>query len=246
MRREFVRYVSDPLYWLVLAAGLSARTVMAWLDREHRPEQFWSIAGNYWSLFGSVTMAILVLLVLIHLFSMDRETRTAPVIRSTLQGRGTLFRDRLLAGCGAAALAGALLAAGNLLGAILLSPELPVPVEWSGLYLRSSLAACLGAVVFFLLSASVCDMIQNQPAATGICGAPLILSYMLGYQATAFYGEDFFRPDVWWPLRCGWFTPLMRGRLYEQIPWFFVVWYILLVGGAVLLALRIRKGRKEL
>ena len=98
MKDDLIRCFRNPLYWLVLGAGLSVRVVLAYFDFQTRSNAFWSLSAEFWNKIGSVTLGFLVLLVLIRLFSADRETGVFPVINSTAYGRITLFRNRLIAG----------------------------------------------------------------------------------------------------------------------------------------------------
>lgn len=125
MKTELTRYFRSSLYWLVLGAGLSVRAVLAYFDFQIRSDAFWSLSAEFWNKIGSVTLGFLVLLVLIRLFSADRETGVFPVINSTAYGRITLFRNRLIAGSITASAGAVLLAAGNHALSILISGRLP-------------------------------------------------------------------------------------------------------------------------
>ena len=113
MKTELCRYFKNPLYWIVLATGLSVRAVLAYFDRIYRSKDFWALSADFWSKIGSVTVGFLIVLVLIHLFSVDRETGTWPTISSTVYGRIHLFHNRLTAGSIAVFLGIALLVIGN-------------------------------------------------------------------------------------------------------------------------------------
>lgn len=96
----------------------------------------WS--AEFWNKIGSVTLGFLVLLVLIRLFSADRETGVFPVINSTAYGRITLFRNRLIAGALPLRLGAVLLAAGNHAAVNSHFGRLPQPGCWSYAWLRST------------------------------------------------------------------------------------------------------------
>ena len=91
MKADLIRCFRNPLYWLVLSAGLFVRVVLAYFDFQTRSDVFWSLSAEFWNKTGSVTLGFLVLLVLIRLFSADRETGAFPVINSTAYGRIALF-----------------------------------------------------------------------------------------------------------------------------------------------------------
>ena len=114
MKRELLRYLCHPLYWVIIGIGMAVRFVMAWLDRLYRPEIFWTLSIDFWNKIGSVTEGFLIVLVLIHLFSVDKESGTKPVINSTTHGRKRLLWERLIAGVLAAVAGALLLAFGNL------------------------------------------------------------------------------------------------------------------------------------
>lgn len=155
MKTELTRYFRNSLYWLVLGAGLSVRAVLAFFDSRFRSDAFWSLSAEFWNKIGSVTLGFLVLLVLIRLFSADRETGVFPVINSTAYGRITLFRNRLIAGSIAASAGAVLLAAGNHALSILISGGLPQPDGWNHAWFRSTAIVLIGTIGFFPLC-SIC------------------------------------------------------------------------------------------
>ena len=57
MRAEIKHILRTPLYWLVLIAGIGARTVFAYLDFKHRLSSYWTLSDEYWSRLGSITVA---------------------------------------------------------------------------------------------------------------------------------------------------------------------------------------------
>ena len=73
MKADLIRCFRNPLYWLVLSPGLFVRVVLAYFDFQTRSDVFWSLSAEFWNKTGSVTLGFLVLLVLIRLFSADRE-----------------------------------------------------------------------------------------------------------------------------------------------------------------------------
>lgn len=239
MKIELFRYFKNPLYWTILGGGLSVRAVFACLDCFHRNKQFWALSADFWNKIGSVTEGFLILLVLIHLFSEDHEKRTSPVVNSTVYGRGWLFCNRLSAG-GAAAVTGiVLLTAGNAGISMWFGRGLSCPLDFSCSFFAAAVAAASGGFGFFLLSACVCDIAQNQPAAMCICGFPFALSY--------FVNVDAIHPfHLAWFFRYGFFTELTRGRIISDLPFFWLAWYPVLLTGVLLLTIKKRKERKEL
>ena len=239
MKTELFRYFKNPLYWIVLSVGLSVRIVLAYFDLLHRSKDFWVLAADFWSRIGSVTVGFLIILVLIHLFSSDRETETYPTINSTVYGRIHLFQNRMIAGSVAAFFGTALLAVGNLAVSILFGRGLSRPQDWIYSFIQPPVVAIVGAIGFFILAACVCDIFKNQPAAICICGAPFAISYFVNVGAI----EQF---ELFWFFRYGFFTELMRGRLIYPAPMFWIMWYLLLLGGVLLIAINKRKEHKEL
>lgn len=239
MKAELFRYFKNPLYWIVLCAGLSVRTIFAYFDLLHRSKDFWVLAADFWSKIGSATMGFLIVLVLIQLFSLDRETKSYPAINSTVYGRIHLFRSRLIAGGVAALLGAVLLAVGNFGLSMLLGHNLLYPQSWAGSFIQPPVVAMIGAIGFFLFAACVCDIFKNQPAAMCICGVPFAISYFVNTGAIKKF-------ELFWFFRYGFFTELMRGRLIYSAPVFWIVWYLLLLGGVLLIAINKRKERKEL
>lgn len=239
MKADLIRCFRNPLYWLVLGAGLSVRGILAFFDSRFRSDAFWSLSAECWNKIGSVTLGFLVLLVLIRLFSADRETGVFPVINSTAYGRSTLFRNRLIAGSIAASAGAVLLAAGNHALSILISGRFPQPDGWNHAWFRSTAIVLIGTIGFFLFAAFVCDSLKNQPAAMCICGAPFAFSYFIN--AAVLKKFEFF-----WFVRYGFFAEWMRGRRIGVTPGVWGVWYALLLGGLLLVAIHQRKERKEL
>ena len=186
-----------------------------------------------------MTLGFLVLLVLIRLFSADRETGAFPVINSTAYGRIALFRNRLIAGSAAASVGTILLAIGNYALSVLISGGLSQPDGWSHVWFRSTVIVLIGTIGFFLFAAFVCDSLKNQSAAMCICGIPFALSYFINVAVLKKFG-------FFWFVRYGFFAEWMRGRRIGVAPGVWFVWYALLLGGLLLVAIHQRKERKEL
>ena len=237
MKAEIMQILRAPLYWLVLLAGLGARASIAVLDFRYRPEQAWLLAGEFWSRAGSVTMCLLILVVLIRLFSVDYETGAVPVVASTPLGRRSLYFFRLAAGCAMTVLGTALLVAGNIGITVVLGRG--VPAGWIRDFTLRTVPAAVGSVGYFLVSAFVCDIFANQPAAMAVCGIPFAVSYFINTGMI----EAF---DLFWFLRCGFFTELARGRWIASRPGFWIAWYVLLIAGFFVLSIYRRKERKLL
>lgn len=239
MKMELCRYFKNPMYWIVLTAGLSTRAVLSYFDCLYRSKDFWALSADFWSKIGSVTVGFLVVLVLIHLFSVDQETGTRPTISSTVYGRIHLFHNRLTAGSIAVVFGIALLVVGNFTVSVLWGRELPRPQDWLYMFIRPQAAVLIGSIGFFILAACVCDIFKNQPAAMCICGAPFAVSY--------FVNAGVVKPfELFWFFRYGFFTEMMRGRFIYSVPMFWVVWYALLLFGVLVIAITKRKERKEL
>ena len=100
---EFGRMYKNALTWGVLAAGLLFRGALAAMDALYRGGSFWQRAAGFWDGTGSVALSALVLLVLIHVFSADRETGVEELVLTTPFGRGRLFARRIAAAALAAA-----------------------------------------------------------------------------------------------------------------------------------------------
>lgn len=238
MKADLIRCFRNPLYWLVLSAGLFVRVVLAYFDFQTRSDVFWSLSAEFWNKTGSVTLGFLVLLVLIRLFSADRETGAFPVINSTAYGRIALFRNRLIAGSAAASVGTILLAIGNYALSVLISGGLPQPDDWSYAWLRSTAIVLIGTIGFFLFAAFVCDSLKNQPAAMCICGVPFAFSYFINVAVLKKF-------EFFWFVRYGFFTEWMRGRRIGVTTEVWIIWYALLLGGLLLAVIHLRKERKE-
>ena len=125
MKADLIRCFRNPLYWLVLSAGLFVRVVLAYFDFQTRSDVFWSLSAEFWNKTGSVTLGFLVLLVLIRLFFRRSGNRSLSCHNSTAYGRIALFRNRLIAGSAAASVGTILLAIGNYALSVLISGGLP-------------------------------------------------------------------------------------------------------------------------
>jgi len=237
MRTEMKQLFRAPLYWLVLLAGLAARVALAYLDFRHRPEEAWTLSGEFWNKIGSVTMCLLILVVLTRRFSVDQETGALSVVASTPLGRKRLYYNRLAAGCIAAISGVFVLAVGNIGITLILGREMPV--GWGFDFILRTLPAAVGAVGYSLISAFVCDIFANHPAAMCICGIPFAVSYFINIGMI----EAF---DVFWFLRYGFFTELLRGRWIASRPVFWAAWYSLIMTGIFIFSICRRKERKLL
>ena len=238
MKMELNKILKNPLYWLILGASMAGRLVLTYLDALHSSGEYWTLAGGFWNKLGSLTMGLLILLVLIHPLTMDRETGTQSVIAGTANGRGRLFQRRLLAGAVSAVWGVVILSLGNTVIAGFLGREIPIPPEWFQSFLLSSGITALGAVGFFLFAACICDMLRNHAAAICICGALFCIPYMLNKSAIH-------RFEVWWFLLYGTFTQLVRGRWIDDLPVFWIFWYLILLTVLFIFTLKRRKERKE-
>lgn len=239
MKTEFARYLNNPLYWSTLGCGLFVRLIMAYFDFRYRNEEFWDLASTFWNKIGSATEGFLILLVLIHLFSADRECETASVITSTPYGRKHLFYTRLAAGCLAAELGILILALGNAFISQFWGHSLSYSSQLIIKFSISTFVAGMGTIGFFLFSACVCDILKNQPAAMCLCGVPFALSYFVNVGAIQ-------KLDFFWMIRYGCFTELMRGQFIYSVPVFWALWYLFLLSGIFAMAKNKRKERKEL
>ena len=239
MKTECLQYFKNPYYWAVIGLGLAARAVLACLDFRYRGQQFWGLAADFWNKTGSITMGFLILLVMIRRFSYDTELRTFPIINSAAYGRLSLFRNRLIGGEAAVAAAVLLLYAGNTGISCLLGSKMGMPCGWTGFFIHTTAAALAGSAGYFALSAMICDLSQNHPVAMCLCGLPFASSYFINAGAVK-------PPDLFWFLRYGFFTELMRGRTIRSFPVFWSVWYTVLIGLTFFWVIRRRKERKEL
>lgn len=239
MKTECYQYFKNPLYWVVIGLGLAVRTVLAYLDGRYRGPQFWELAADFWNKTGSVTMGFLILLVMIRRFSFDTELRTFPIINSTSYGRFSLFWNRLIGGGAAVIAAGLFLYAGNIGISFLLGNKIDMPYGWTNSFSCATVIALVGSVGYFLMSAMICDLAKNHPIAMCLCGLPFASSYFINAGAVS-------PPDIFWFLRYGFFTELVRGKTIKSFPAFWFVWYIALIGLTLFFVIRKRKERKEL
>ena len=236
---ELKRYLRAPLYWLGLAISVLIRGVLTYLDMKHRADTYFEIAADYWTKAGAVSLAFIILAVLIHQFSTDKETGAVTVISSARNGRIKLYLRRVAAGVIMTFLTVAILSLCNVATAYCLAPDVPVPDTFARTFVSRTLTALLGGVGFFLAASFVCDAVSNQPAAICICGFPFGLSFFINVIVV-----DKF--DFAWFIRYGFFTELMRGRLIYSQPVFWCVWYAVLILGLFALSLYKRKERKQL
>ena len=239
MKTECLQYLKNPYYWTVIGLGLAARTVLAYFDSLYRGPQFWELSADFWNKTGSVTTGFLVLLVMIRRFSYDKETRTFSIINSTSYGRLSLFWNRLIGGGAAVIVAVLLLYAGNMGISFLLGYQIDAPYGWTGSFSRTTAAALVGSIGYFTMSAMICDLAKNHPAAMCLCGLPFASSYFINASAVK-------PPDVFWFFRYGFFTELVRGRMITSLPTFWLIWYVALIGLTLFFVIWKRKERKEL
>ena len=239
MTNEIKHIWHSPLYWCLLFTGIAARVVFAYLDFRHRTETFFTLSAEYFSKLGSFTMALLILVVFIHRFSMDTETGAAPIFSCTYHGRRNLYFTRLASGVimtvfSVIVLAGANIAVTNLFGASLSAAE-----AWLPDFIHHTGISVLGSIGYYLFSAFVCDIVSSQAAAMCICGLPFGFSYIINTGKI----KEF---DLFWFLRYGFFTEYMRGRTIASQPLFWWIWYAIMILGLFVLSLYRRKERKLL
>lgn len=239
MKTELFQYLKNPLYWAVIGLGLSFRTVLAYFDRLYREPQFWELVADFWNKTGSVTVGFLMLLVVIHRFSYDVEVGVFPVINSTAYGRLSLFWNRLTSGGLAVVLSVLLLYAGNIGVSLLLGSKISMPYGWIRFFTRATAITLVGAVGYFGVSAMICDLTKNHPIAICLCGLPFASSYFVNAGVTKSF-------DIFWFLRYGFFTELVRGRAIVSLPVFWLIWYFALISLILFLTIKGRKGNKEL
>lgn len=237
---ELKRYLRAPLYWLGLAISVLIRGVLTYLDMKHREGTYWEIAADYWNPVGCVSFALIILAVLIHQFSEDKETGAITVINSTRDGRIKLYFRRLAAGMIMTVLTVAILSLCNVATAYCLAPDVPVPDGFAWVFTCRTLIALLGGMGFFLAASFVCDAISNQMAAMCICGMPFACSFFINFYIV----KDFQFPYYY--ILHGFFTEFMRGRLIYSQPVFWCVWYAVLIIGLFVLSIYKRKERKQL
>lgn len=239
MKRELLRIMKMPLYWLVIGGGMTIRLVFAYFDRLYRQDSFWNSFADFWNKIGAFTMAVLILVVLIRLFSMDREHGVQDVISSTMLGRRNLFLYRLFAVVTGACIGVSVLAAANTILSALFGQGIALNNEWIMAFLtRTGIALC-GSVGLSVVAGSICDISKSQPVTLCICGIPFIISI--------FVNADVVRPfELFWFFRYGFFTELMRGRLLQSMLGFWVIWYSTILVLALAIAIAKRKERKEL
>lgn len=239
MRIECCQWFKNPYYWAVICLGLAARTGLACLDCRYRGAQFWELAADFWNKTGSVTMGLLILLVMIRQFSYDTEMGISPTINSTVYGRLPLFWNRLIGGEVAVLAAAVLLHVGNIGVSCLLGSKIGMPNGWTGSFHAATAVALVGSAGFFALSAMMCDLTKNHPIAMCLCGLPFASSYFINVGAVK-------PPDIFWLLRYGFFTELMRGRAIRSLPIVWFVWYAALIGLTLFFVIQNRRERKEL
>ena len=97
----------------------------------------------------------------------------------------------------------------------------------------------VGAVGYCLVSAFVCDAVSSQPASMCICGLPFAISYFINIGMI----EEL---DLFWFLRYGFLTELLRGRWISSLPAFWGMWYPIMIVRVFILSICKRKERKLL
>ncbi len=239
MSKELLRILKTPFYWLIIGAGMAIRLILAYLDRLYRKDLFWSLFADFWSKIGAFTMAVLILVVLIRLFSMDREYGVQDIISSTMLGRRRLFWYRQFAVATGAGIGVLLLAAANIILSAFIGQGITSHDQWiTTFFTRTGVALC-GSVGLSVVAGAICDISKSQPVTLCICGIPFIVSL--------FVNDDVVKPfELFWFFRYGFFTELMRGRLLQSMPWFWVIWYCTIPVLVLAIAIAKRKERKEL
>ncbi len=239
MKRELLRIAKMPLYWLVIGAGTALRLIFAYLDRLYREDLFWNLSADFWNKIGAFTMAVLILIVLVRLFSMDHEYGTQDVISSTMFGRRRLFWYRQFAVATEAFIGVLVLAATNILISVFWGQGIVLDNEWIMSFLVCTGIALCGSIGLSVVAGAVCDISKSQPITLCICGIPFIISI--------FVNANIVQPlELFWFFRYGFFTELMRGRSLQSMPGLWIIWYGTMLILALTIAIKKRKERKEL
>ena len=239
MKTEILRCLRIPLYWLTLCMSFLARICFSYLDRVHRAADYWVLSLSFWNKNGSLTMAFMILVVLIRIFTFDCETSAQPLIASTRYGRSTLFIHRLSAGMCVVLLGTALIVYMNIGVSFAVGHCIARPDDWLASFLVLSYRAIAGTIGLYLASSCICDSFQNHPAAACICSALYLISYFINAKMILPFSPL-------WFFRYGFFTDLMRGNALTSHPTFWAFWYLILLLLVFGLATRQRKERKEL
>lgn len=246
MTSEIKRYAVKALYWIILATALVARGFLAYFDFKefkYEPDVYLDLVADYWNKAGSLSLAILILIVLIHQFSFDKETGADTVIHTARYGRRRLYLERLGAGVVMTVFSVAILGLGNYVISYFMSPVGVHMRDVLAPYIESTLITLVGGVGFFLASSFVCDVVANHPAAICICGFPYAFSYFV-YPIEVNKNLKLF--DLFWFLKYGTFTELVRGRWITTVPVFWCIWYPMVIAGLFALSIYKRKERKQL
>lgn len=239
MKQELLRIARMPLCWLVIGAGTVIRLIFACLDRLYREALFWNLSADFWNKIGAFTMAVLILVAFIRLFSVDHEYDMQDIIFSTTFGRWRLFWYRQFAVGTGAGIGVLVLMSTNILISVFFGQGVALDNKWIIDFLVCTGIALCGSIGLSVVAGAVCDISKSQPIALCICGIPFIISI--------FVNADAVQPlELFWFFRYGFFTELMRGRPLKSMPVLWIIWYGTMLILALTIAVKKRKERKEL
>ncbi len=222
MKYEWERTLRSPALWLILSASLGIRCVIAVYDRMYRFDSFWDLAVSYWEIIGALTLILMILLAPIKLFTDDKHYSMNEMILSARKGRWPLMARRLIVCLLFALTATAFLGTSNYIISAIIGggPTVNITAYW-----HTTVQAAVGGMGLALAAGALCDVLRSHPAALIICGAFTLIGFMIR-------GNMIHPFDFLWFIKCGFFTPLLRGQaiaLWNGWFLFWSVWHISMI-----------------
>jgi len=171
---------------------------------------------TFWNSLGSFAMGLIILLIAIRIFSMDREEQVEDVLNTTKRGKRQLFIARLQASS-LFTIVTFLLFTGIQLSSVLFfktaeqAVNVPNDMSVAAYFLLQSLSVLLGTIIFTLFASIICSAAKSHPITLISCGLLYGISYITRTSLVNKY-------SLHWVLDKGFFSYLIRGKLFHNPP----------------------------
>ena len=204
---------------------------------------------TFWQYLGSFAVGFIILMITTKIFSMDAEQQVEDLFHTTKHGKRQLFFTRLQASTLFTVVI-VLLFIGIQLGGALpfITTEqvvaIPYDMSATAYFLLQSASLLVGAVFLTLFAAVICTIFKSHPITLIICGLFYGISYITRTSLVSKY-------SLHWLLDKGFFSYLIRGKLFRTPPIDFVelgllaVWYSILLTVVMIVSKNLQIRRKE-
>lgn len=250
LKYELKKLCSNKLFLPSIIVVLALWAFIINNTRIWSPNNIVSKSMTFWHILGSLTLGFIILMINTRLFSMDTDEKVEEVFNTTRYGKRKLFVDRLKATMVFSTLAVLIFIGINLGLTFIFSKSsqlvvVPYDISITSYFIIQNFIVILGASVFAVFSALLCDSFKSHNITLIICGLLYGISYITRTSMVDKY-------SIHWILERGFFSFIIRGKiltvssidLYEVIFW--MLWYVILMCLMIGVNKKIQLRRKEL